>query len=391
MVRGIFCHDLPIYKDINGVYCSTTLTNSLFQRYFHVVDELIVATRVYPIDTTYEEMHQEKIDLPGLRFLDIPNVNTLHAVFHEIPMVRDWLTREMKDVDIIIIRGGMMALLGVDAAKRLGKPYLTESGGCAWDSYWNHSLTGKLIAPYMEYRAKKDCRDAAFVIYVTEKWLQNRYPTNGISTHASNVYISNLTDDILEKRLAQIETKDPSEPIVIGTTAAVNVRYKGQQYVIQAMGRLKDKLNLRYELVGGGDQSYLRSVAEKAGVADRVIFKGQMTHAEVLDWLDGIDVYAQPSRQEGLPRALIEAMSRGCPAMGSTTAGIPELLEEDVIFHNGDVAAIARILQSMTKEYRVAKAKRNFAKAKEYDIHLLDARRERIYEQYRDFVLERKK
>ena len=44
MIKGIFCHDLPIYKDIDGNYCSTTLTDSLFLRYFNVVDELVVAT-----------------------------------------------------------------------------------------------------------------------------------------------------------------------------------------------------------------------------------------------------------------------------------------------------------------------------------------------------------
>lgn len=43
MIKGIFCHDLPIYKDIDGNYCSTTLTDSLFLRYFNVVDELVIA------------------------------------------------------------------------------------------------------------------------------------------------------------------------------------------------------------------------------------------------------------------------------------------------------------------------------------------------------------
>ena len=66
MVRGIFCHDLPIYKDKNGVYCSTTMTDDLFSRYFEVVDELVVATRIYSIDKTYEEAHQEKITLPNI-------------------------------------------------------------------------------------------------------------------------------------------------------------------------------------------------------------------------------------------------------------------------------------------------------------------------------------
>ena len=68
MVKGIFCHYLPIYKDINGEYCSTTLTDSLFKRYLEVVDILIVATRVYELGCTYQEAHQEKITLKLIKY-----------------------------------------------------------------------------------------------------------------------------------------------------------------------------------------------------------------------------------------------------------------------------------------------------------------------------------
>lgn len=71
------------------------------------------------------------------------------------------------------------------------------------------------------------------------------------------------------------------------------------------------------------------------GVADRVVFKGQMKHQQVLEWIDSLDIYIQPSMQEGLPRALIEAMSRACPAIGSSTGGIPELLPSDAILKEG--------------------------------------------------------
>ena len=56
-IKGIFCHDLPIYKDINGMYGCTTLTDEVFKRYLNHVDELVVATRVYPLSGTLEEAH----------------------------------------------------------------------------------------------------------------------------------------------------------------------------------------------------------------------------------------------------------------------------------------------------------------------------------------------
>ena len=46
-----------------------------------------------------------------------------------------------------------------------------------------------------------------------------------------------------------------SSKIVIGTAAAVNVKYRGQQYVIEALGELKKQgiTNYEYHLVGGGE------------------------------------------------------------------------------------------------------------------------------------------
>ena len=52
-------------------------------------------------------------------------------------------------------------------------------------------------------------------------------------------------------------------------------------------------------------------------------------------------VYIQPSRIEGLPRALIEAMSRGCACVGSSVGGIPELLNNQYIHEVNDYNSLA--------------------------------------------------
>ena len=51
----------------------------------------------------------------------------------------------------------------------------------------------------------------------------------------------------------------------------------------------------------------------------------------MFELLDECDIYLQPSLQEGLPRSVIEAMSRGCACIGAATAGIPELLESEYV------------------------------------------------------------
>lgn len=389
MVRGLFCHYLPIYKDTNGDYCSTTLTDSFFNRYFCVVDELIVATRVYPIDRTYEEAHQERISLNGVRILEFPNLSTPKGFISDLPKAKKQIFDTVKDTDLIFIRGGVIALLGVDAARKANKPYLMECAGCAWDEYWNYSTFGKLLAPYMEYRSIRDTREANFVLYVTEKWLQNRYPTKGISSYASNVMLNTIDESALLKRKTRIASYDHKH-IKIGTIGGIGNKAKGQHFVMRAMKTLADEFDVRYELVGGGKTTFLKNAAKKYGVEDRVTFKGQLTHEEVLQWVDNIDLYIQPSMQEGLPRSLIEAMSRACPAIGSTTAGIPELLDSEHIFTRGSVESLVQVMRKTFSEKLEEVAVRNFEKSKEFQMDILSERREELYKQYLKAVIDNK-
>ena len=141
---------------------------------------------------------------------------------------------------------------------------------------------------------------------------------------------------------------------------------------------------MEYHLIGNGDINRLKEIAETAGVSSQVIFHGAIPHSKVLDFFDDIDVYVQPSKQEGLPRALVEAMSRGCLCVGSRIAGIPELLEPEYLFKKGSVNEIINILRKVTPESLVSQAKRNFDKAKEYDVNVLNNRRTKFISEFRD-------
>ncbi len=387
MIRGIFCHDLPIYKDKNGIYCSTTLTDELFCRYLSVVDELIVATRVYRIDQTYEEAHQEKITLKNVHFVDFPNINTPRGFFEVMPKVRKKLYELISTADLVFVRGGTIALLSINAARKMKKAYLFECAGGSFINYWNYSFIGKIVAPYMEYRERKDAKTASFVLYVTKEYLQKKYPTKGKRCAVSDVLLKKMDDEVLDRRLEKIRTnKKPF--VVIGTTGYISSKNKGQQFVIKAMYMLKDNFDIRYELVGGGDPTYLKSIVRKYRLEDKVIFKGQLSHEEVLEWLDGIDLYIQPSIHEGLPRALVEALSRACPAIGARTGGIPELLGGEMVFKRGNTNALAAKLSEALLGDLGRQAKKNFDKAKEYEADKLNRKRQMFFEEFKRYVIQ---
>jgi glycosyltransferase involved in cell wall biosynthesis len=386
VVSGVFCHSLPIYKDINGHYCSTTLTDDLFKRYLDVVDFLYVATRVYPIDMTYEEAHQEIITLPNVKVIEFENMNNPKVFLSKYFSERNKMESIINECELIFIRGGIIALLAAGIAQRKHRSYLVEAAGCIFDEYWNYSILGKFIAPFLEIKERKAIKNADFVLYVTEKWLQDRYPTKGVSTYASNVILNKVDEINLERRIKKITCKE-NNTIIIGTTAGLSTKAKGQQYVIEILRRLSNNYDIRYEMVGGGDETYLKTVAAKYNASDLIEFKGQMNHEEVLEWLDSIDIYIQPSMQEGLPRALIEAMSRACPAIGSTTAGIPELLDKEFVFHRGNSEDLYKVLEKALSSNLIISAKRNFEKSKEFEFDKLQTRRIWLYRKYRETVI----
>ena len=381
-MTGLFIHDhkFPKYKE--KYFNSYGFDNEFFKRYTKLFSTFNIVGREIEIDIKrhYDvEIINKNINFTTLvGFRDLINKKEREKIKHKV-----------KENNYIIIRlPSVLGLYGLSLAKKYKKPYLVEVVGCAWDGYWNHNLKGKVLAPMFFLLNKRAIKNAPYVVYVTSEFLQKKYPTNGYNTNCSNIALPDFNDQVLENRLKKIETKDINDKIIIGTAASVNIKFKGQQYIIKALSKLKEEgiVNYEYHLVGGGDQAFLKSIAEKYDVVDQVKFLGAMPHKKVFDWLETIDIYAQPSRQEGLPRALIEAMSRAVPAFGARTAGIPELLDDKFIFSNTrtNIDELIEILKSFDKATMTVQAKRNYEESKKYDKEVIEERRRNFFEDFKN-------
>ena len=153
----------------------------------------------------------------------------------------------------------------------------------------------------------------------------------------------------LAARHARLGRIAGGEPPVLGTVASLRIRSKGIQTALAALEALRrGGIVLRYRVLGGGDTGPWVALAQRHGVGDLVIFDGiRPAGAGVAHWLDSIDVHLQPSFQEGLPRATVEAMSRGAACIGSTCGGIPELLPPERLHEPGDVAGLAQRIRAL--------------------------------------------
>src|SRR5690625_3111516 len=388
-MQVLFCHDGPIRVDPNENYYGIAHNDEMFKRYYSIADKIAVVIRLDKIQSGESTRNLSQITVSPFEVFETPNISSAKGILFERSKAKGIIRKAVLKSDYIVARlPSMSGFIAIDYANKYDKPYLTEVVACPWDAHWNHSFKGKLVAPFMYLATKKRVKNSNYVVYVTNDFLQKRYPTKGKSVNCSNVALTEFDETLLKKRLDKINKINKDNKIIIGTTAAVDVRYKGQQYVIEALGKLKRQgiTKYEYQLVGDGNQSYLRSVADKNSVVDQVKFLGPMRHNEVFDWLETIDLYAQPSRQEGLPRALIESMSRGVPAFGANTAGIPELLENEFIFSNtkDNIDEICEILKSYNKRNMKIQAKQNYKESKKYEKKQIEDRRRTFFYEYKE-------
>lgn len=119
----------------------------------------------------------------------------------------------------------------------------------------------------------------------------------------------------------------PADAPLLGTVANLFPR-KGFHVMIDALAIVaKRHPEIRYLIVGSGDDGYERAVREqvkKLGLADRVHFAG--FQSEVAPYLSAMDLYVQPSLMEGFGIAVVEAMAMGKAVVGTRTGGLPEVI-----------------------------------------------------------------
>ncbi len=133
---------------------------------------------------------------------------------------------------------------------------------------------------------------------------------------------------------------------------------KGHRYLIEAVAQAKAQVpTLHLLLVGSGDRRReLERLAGQRGIADAVTFAGE--RHDIPDCLAALDIFVLPSLNEGMGRALIEAMAAGRAVIASRVGGVPALIDErrnGLLVPPADPAALARALTELVRQPQWAK------------------------------------
>lgn len=379
-MKVLYIYDHNISKKNNEYY--HPYLNEIIKRYRFFSDNITVITSNTLIKDFTQFNTQNKIDVS--RILTLKNFRSPLKI---INLKSEDIYNEVSTADLIITKlPSFFGILAVKYANQLNKKILVEMVGCPWDSLTNHSLKGKLLAPYMVYLTNKYVKRADYVMYVSNEFLQSRYPTDKKQIGCSDVTISDVKFN--SSKYLDYNNK---ELVILGTSAGVDVKFKNQESIIKILPFLNDgSVRFEYHLAGGGDKSRLIKVAKKYNVEDKVKFIGLLDKKGVDDFLDKVDIYIQPSKQEGLPRALVEAMSRSCFCIATKVGGNPELLDKKYIYRVKDLDNVIEIIKGLTPEELTRVSKRNYDRSQEFTLDKLETKRIKFYSMIKEDVLSKK-
>lgn len=374
--KVLFVHDGPLVINNDKVY-GIHYNNELVKRYLFFGENVSFLMRSQTLYKNELSKYSE-IDHPAFHFIPIPNFKSLRSLHHKTK-AKAIIENAVKIHDIIVVRLPSAAgVIAFKAAERKKKPVLVEFVACVYDALWNYDWRGKLLAQYKFARYKKLMQAATHTIYVTNSFLQSRYPSKGKAIGCSDVELQAIDDNILVLRLKKI--KESRLPLKLATIAAIDVAYKAQADVIKAIGLLKQRnIYFEYDIIGQGNPVILQNLIDRLDLNDLIKIKGSIPHTQIFEILKDIDIYIQPSKVEGLPRAVVEAMSVACPVIGTDAGGIPELIPKKCLYPKGDINALVNLLISVNEDFLFKYAKSNFEEAKKYQKENLEKKRLNFY------------
>jgi len=390
-----------------AVWTQVAFAHSFWTRYLEVFDGVCVVARVRDVAAT--PPNHLRADGPGVRFAAVPYYIGPWQYFCRRRAVIAAVRRALGPDDAVIMRvGSQLANCLFPVLHRAGRPYGVEVVGDPWDVFSpgavRHPLR-PLFRRYSFWHLRSQCAHACAAAYVTQYALQRRYPVHGngyVTSYSSVELPQRAVADRLSVGVSDVEVSEasfrpglcrvpdrngPIRLLYVGTLAQM---YKAPDVLLEAVAKcVRGGLDLELVLVGDGRfRAGLERRAARLGLGQRVLFRGQLTTGRgVRDELDQADLFVLPSRQEGLPRAMVEAMARALPCIGSTVGGIPELLAPEDLVPPGNARALAaKIREVVTDPNRMQRmSERNLDRAKDFRESLLCQRRLAFYR----FVQER--
>lgn len=332
----------------------------LWSRYLQVYDELIVLVRSSKKYKLKVQLEDGVVTIIAVKSKGVLN-NALSGIKAGIKLL-------LIQDEIIFRTPGLFTLV----ASFFNRGYKVELVGDIEESLAAVLKGRTIVVLLLKMLTKVMVKRAKCVLYVNKSVLPLKY-YNENRYFASNVNID-VRNLVKRKNLG-----DKKGLIHLYSVGSLNNLYKGPDILIEAVRLLPKRIQNRLRVCWIGEGTYKNSLVnhvEQLEMNEIWAFKDNMLHNDLLSELSkSCDLFILPSRTEGLPRVVIEAMSLSLPVLAFNVGGISELLscKSGQLINDVDSRqlslAIEKIIKRDTSELGIV----NFEKSKQYDKSVLNS------------------
>jgi L-malate glycosyltransferase len=362
---------------------------SFWQRYLNVFDKIKVVSRIEEVDSVPSQMLLSSGE--NVEFAAITNYIGPYEYVKNLISVKRQLSKVYDDCSHAIFRlPSELAFNILPNYLKSNKPFGIEVLIDPWDALAPNA-TKSIVGPIVRMRwyklVKKYCMLANGVAYVTKEALQKRYPCIALmdTTDPLRYFTSNYSSlEMRKDYLSSWKNYRDKNKFIISHVGTMHNYVKGQDVLLKAIKRVRDKgYNVEVNFVGDGriKQEFVK-LSSDLGLTPFVRFIGHVNGSEaVREHLLQSDLFVFPTKAEGLPRVVIEAMACGLPCISTPVNGTPELITHDFLVDPNDVEGFSQKMQWLISKPDLMESisKRNIEVASEYTSEKLQIRRTDFY------------
>lgn len=338
------CLEHRFYEYNGSLYTKLAFSYKYWCDYLSFFDHITVIARAKSVDSLDDDM--VLVTGPNVSYEALPYyIGLKQFILKFLPLLCMIFKISFK-YNYFLLRSGNSTNILAFILIIFRKPYLREYPGNIEEGvigFAGNSFKIRILAKFLHLIAK----------------LQGKFSkaNSFVSEYCKTLYASHKPSYIFSSFKESEVNKNKQDYNVIGNFKIISVgRLEGEKGHINLLNAISQLDTLsEYELHIVGDGSQKTNLEKFASDNDLpVIFYGSITDRDQLfSLLVNSDVFVIPSLTEGMPRALLEAMTVGLPCIGSKVGGIPEVLPDDMLYEATDICGLKKLLKKVSESKKI--------------------------------------
>ncbi|RLJ03745.1 MAG: hypothetical protein DRP08_03090 [Candidatus Aenigmatarchaeota archaeon] len=324
----------PVWKK-NDKYFTLSPFNTFFSAFLHYFDYVSMALpflgdKIQIKNGIAMPEDIEIVELPGFKGV----IDFIRKSIWILPKLIPVLHKEIKKSDaVMVMHDDFLGLITLLQARKQKKPHLLFLGGnqveVVRNKYTGLKRWGAIYLAHLFEKIDQYWMDHGLTVLVTGREMIER-----LSSPERYIY-PYFTSLISDEDIIYRKPRDISSNSTNILYAGFLTENKGVHILLEAFARFREKYHtpdIKLHLAGDGYfRPKLEEICQQLKITENVIFYGFIGDKEKLKQLfREADMFVLPSKSEGIPKVLLEAMAYGVPILTTNVGGIPDIIEDGV-------------------------------------------------------------